>query len=184
MEARPAQTGLTPLDTPCHACAPRASTRPGQQLCWGSHQAHGQGLPVRVLRKLPKDILQGWRAVGAPLGIQTELAPGPRTAACEHMHTGWPGQGAWVSGQGVSHITSPLSPGTCRVLPSSSGWHGHGCQRTPLMPGIPHLPPSHLHIPLIMELIGTGAEMGQVTVSQLLLQGIQEATRSGPVWAL
>lgn len=51
------------------------------------------------------------------------------------------------------------------------------------MPGIPHLPPSHLHIPLIMELIGTGAEMGQVTVSQLLLQGIQEATRSGPVWA-
>lgn len=121
--------------------------------------------------------------MGAPLGIQTELAPGPRTAACEHMHTGWPGQGAWASGQGVSHITSPLSPGTCRVLPSSSGWHGHGCQRTPLMPGVPHLPPCHLHIPLIMELIGTGAEMGQVTVSQLLLQGIQEATRSGPVWA-
>lgn len=61
------------------------------------------------------------------MSIQTELAPGPRTGACEHMHTGWPRQGAWASGQGVSHITSPLRLGTCWVLPSNSGWHGQGC---------------------------------------------------------
>lgn len=55
-----------PLDTPCHACAPRASPEPGQQLLRGPPpDPQRQGSPTGVLRELPEDILQGQRAVGA-----------------------------------------------------------------------------------------------------------------------
>lgn len=48
----------------------------------------------------------------------------------------------------VPHHLASLSRGTCWVLPSSSGWHGQGCQRTPFMPGVPHRPPQpYTHTP-------------------------------------
>lgn len=69
-----------PLDTPCHACVPRASPGPGRRL-WAPSEAHRQGWPVGVLKELPKDILQGQRPMGALLGARTELAAGPRARA-------------------------------------------------------------------------------------------------------
>lgn len=103
------------------------------------------------------------------------------------MHPGWPGQGVWASGQGVSHITSPLSLGTCRVLPSSSGWHGQGCQRMPLMPGVPQLPlpPPPPTPPIVRgQLAATGAgDRGPRPWGRLLglgLAGLHRKVRIGP----
>lgn len=192
MEAGPAQTGPTPLDTPCHACAPRASPGPGPQLFSGPLLGPQTRPASWGLEGAPRGHPARAEANGRPSGSWDRAGTRPqgpclpRTAACEHMRTGWPGQGAWASGQGVSHITSPLSRGTCWVLPSSSGWHGQGCQRTPFMPGVPHRPPQpYPHPPPVIisgQRVRAEAGRGQMTESPLHLQGIQEATGSGGAW--
>lgn len=69
------------------------------------------------------------------------------------MYPGWPGQGMWASGQGVSNITSPLSLGTCWVQPS--GW-GRTARGHPLCQGS-HSPQPHPQRPGV-----TGCQLGSV----------------------
>lgn len=130
--------------------------------------------------------------MGPLMGAKTELAPGPRAHAFpgqQHVNTctrAGPGR-VCGRGQGVSHITSPLSLGTCRVLPSSSGWHGQGCQRMPLMPGVPQLPllPPPPTPPIVRgQLAATGAgDRGPRPWGRLLglgLAGLHRKVRIGP----
>lgn len=163
----------------CSACQP--SARPAAILGpplgpqarpagWGLEPAP-RGHPARAEGNRCPPVCQN-RAGTRPL---------PRTVACAHMYPGWSRQGAWASGQGVSNITSPLSPGTCRVQPLQLKLALAGLPEDTLHvrgPTDPSL--THIHL---ASWAGSWVGIGKGAGDREHVQGIQEAVGLQPGWA-